>query len=112
MMPPVFLPAYAMVASFALYGKGDLFWPLLMLFPVVIFKFLVFPFFVPFILWWTVYMLVKLPMEGKALFVIFCGFLNFGVQAHTLGLVTGILCCCEGVVLIVLYLKYPHLFPK
>ncbi|KAH8094287.1 hypothetical protein JL720_4281 [Aureococcus anophagefferens] len=49
---------------------------------------------------------------GKALFVIFCGFLNFGVQAHTLGLVTGILCCCEGVVLIVLYLKYPHLFPK
>jgi hypothetical protein len=49
---------------------------------------------------------------GKALFIIFCAFLNFGVQAHSLGLATGLCCCAEGVILIGLYLKYPHLFPK
>ena len=48
---------------------------------------------------------------GKSSFIIFCAFLNFGVQASTLGLATGILCIADGVLLILLYLKWPHLYP-
>ena len=48
---------------------------------------------------------------GKSLFIIFCAFLNFGVQAASLGLATGICCLADGVILIVLYLKYPHMYP-
>ncbi|KAJ8603461.1 hypothetical protein CTAYLR_005100 [Chrysophaeum taylorii] len=48
---------------------------------------------------------------GKALFIIFVAFLNFGVQDKVLGLATGILCLADGVVLILLYLKYPQWYP-
>ena len=49
---------------------------------------------------------------GKSLFIIFCAFLNFGVQAKTLGLATGVCIAADGVVLILLYLKYPHMYPR
>merc|ERR1719181_1464171 len=48
---------------------------------------------------------------GKALFIIFCAFLNFGVQASTLGLATGVCVAADGVVLILLYFKYPEMYP-
>ena len=48
---------------------------------------------------------------GKSLFIIFCAFLNFGVQARTLGLATGICIATDGVLLVLLYLKYPHMYP-
>mmetsp|Transcript_28852 Transcript_28852/g.92932 ORF Transcript_28852/g.92932 Transcript_28852/m.92932 type:complete len:178 (-) Transcript_28852:269-802(-) len=48
---------------------------------------------------------------GKSLFIIFVAFLNFGVQEKTLGLVTGILCLADGIILIALYLKYPEWYP-
>lgn len=49
---------------------------------------------------------------GKALFIIFVAFLNFGVQDDTLGIACGVLCIADGVILIVLYLKYPQWHPK
>jgi len=48
---------------------------------------------------------------GKSLFIIFCAFLNFGVQASALGLATGLCCIADGVILILLYLKRPDLYP-
>lgn len=48
---------------------------------------------------------------GKSLFIFFVAFLNFGVQEDTLGLATGILCLLDGIILIVLYLKYPEWHP-
>lgn len=50
---------------------------------------------------------------GKALFIIFVAFLNFGVkEGDQLGLATGILCIADGIILMLLYLKYPHWYPK
>jgi hypothetical protein len=49
---------------------------------------------------------------GKSLFIIFCAFLNFGVTARSLGLITGICTAIDGVVLILLYLKYPDMYPR
>lgn len=49
---------------------------------------------------------------GRALFIIFAASLNFAVQEHrTIGLATGILCIADGVLLILLYLKYPNFYP-
>lgn len=55
---------------------------------------------------------------GRALFIIFVAFLTFAVDhrhfvnSHHLGLATGILCIADGVLLILLYLKYPNFYPK
>mmetsp|Transcript_19243 Transcript_19243/g.60526 ORF Transcript_19243/g.60526 Transcript_19243/m.60526 type:complete len:181 (-) Transcript_19243:148-690(-) len=49
---------------------------------------------------------------GKALFIIFVAFLNFGVkEGDQIGLATGLLCIIDGVALIFLYLKYPQWHP-
>uniref|UniRef100_A0A7S3NGQ3 Uncharacterized protein n=1 Tax=Aureoumbra lagunensis TaxID=44058 RepID=A0A7S3NGQ3_9STRA len=48
---------------------------------------------------------------GKAIFIIFVAFLNFGVQEESLGLATGILCLIDGALLVLLFLKYPHYHP-
>ncbi|KAJ1456562.1 hypothetical protein M885DRAFT_517370 [Pelagophyceae sp. CCMP2097] len=48
---------------------------------------------------------------GKALFIIFCAFLNFGVQERLLGFFTGCFMCVDGVMLLVLYWKYPNMYP-
>ena len=49
---------------------------------------------------------------GKALFIVFVAFLNFGVQEKQLGFWTGIFGCCDGALLIFLYLKYPNMHPR
>ena len=49
---------------------------------------------------------------GKALFIIFMGLLNFGVEAGALGIITAIAVAVDGGLLILLFLKYPHMYPK
>ena len=49
---------------------------------------------------------------GKALFIIFMGLLCFGVEAGSLGVITGLAVAIDGGLLILLFLKYPHMYPK
>ena len=49
---------------------------------------------------------------GKALFIIFRGLLCFGVEAGSLGIITGLAVAIDGALLILLFLKYPHMYPK
>ena len=49
---------------------------------------------------------------GKALFIIFMGLLCFGVEAGSLGIITGLAVAIDGALLILLFLKYPHMYPK
>ena len=49
---------------------------------------------------------------GKALFIIFMGLLCFGVEAGSLGIITAIAVIVDGGLLILLFLKYPHMYPK
>ena len=49
---------------------------------------------------------------GKALFIIFMGLLCFGVEAGSLGIITGLAVAIDGGLLILLFLKYPHMYPK
>ena len=49
---------------------------------------------------------------GKALFIIFMGLLCFGVEAGSLGVITGLAVAVDGGLLILLFLKYPHMYPK
>ena len=40
------------------------------------------------------------------------GLLNFGVEAGALGIITAIAVAVDGGLLILLFLKYPHMYPK
>ena len=40
------------------------------------------------------------------------GLLCFGVDAGSLGIITGLAVAIDGALLILLFLKYPHMYPK
>ena len=40
------------------------------------------------------------------------GLLCFGVEAGSLGVITGLAVATDGGLLILLFLKYPHMYPK
>ena len=66
-LPPIWTLPYIHWALYLTYGG----WPLLLTLPVSLMKFLVFPFFIPFIFAWCIYLFVKLDTVGRAAFAAF-----------------------------------------